>query len=45
MRAELSNFLEDDYLVILRTEEHYRKDAAPGLVNETIIQEQQQVFM
>ena len=44
MRAELSNFLEDDYFVILRTEEHYRKDAAPGLVNETIVQERDEIY-
>jgi len=44
MRVELSSFLEDDYFVITRTEEHYRKDAAPGLVNETIIQDRDEIY-
>ena len=44
MRLELSRFLEDDYFVITRTEEHYRKDAAPGLVNETIIQDRDEIY-
>jgi hypothetical protein len=44
MRTDLSNFLEDDYFVITRTEEHYRKDAAPGLVNETITQERDEIY-
>ena len=44
MRTDLSRYLEDDYFVILRTEEHYRKDAAPGLVNETIVQERDEIY-
>jgi len=44
MRTELSNYLEDDYFVITRIEEHYRQDAAPGLVNETITQERDETY-
>jgi hypothetical protein len=44
MRTDLSNYLEDDDFVITRTEEHYKKDAAPGLVNETITRERDEIY-
>jgi len=44
MRTDLSCYLADDAFVITRTEEHYRKDAAPGLVNETIIEERDEMY-
>ena len=44
MREELSYFLEDNSFVITRSEEHYRKDAAPGLVNETIIRDRDEIY-
>jgi len=44
VRTELSRYLADSCFVIKRTEEHYRQDAAPGLVNETIIQEKGEIY-
>jgi hypothetical protein len=36
--------LGDDGFVITRTEEHYKKDAAPGLVNESITKDRNEVY-